>query len=191
MMYGWDGNGWGIGAWVAMALLMLIFWGGVVTVVVLLVRRPHPGRDRPLCGRRTTTLSVFLLSASPAGKSTSRSSPPSARRSGAGIELVEPPRPDHYRDSGRDSSDRVVPGGGRRRGQSCESRGHRFSVPDPVRGTESSRTGRQRFTDEHGRAHDGPAKRHDGRRHAHDGRPEHCGARPSVFPGHQRGNHQP
>ncbi|MDD1478518.1 SHOCT domain-containing protein [Arthrobacter sp. H16F315] len=43
MMYGWDGNGWGIGAWVAMALLMLIFWGGVVTVVVLLVRRPHPG----------------------------------------------------------------------------------------------------------------------------------------------------
>ncbi|MET3948297.1 putative membrane protein [Arthrobacter sp. UYCu512] len=43
MMYGWDGNGWGIGAWVAMAGLMLIFWGGVVTVVVLLLRRPHPG----------------------------------------------------------------------------------------------------------------------------------------------------
>ncbi|MCB5282234.1 MULTISPECIES: SHOCT domain-containing protein [unclassified Arthrobacter] len=43
MMYGWDGNGWGIGAWVAMAVLMLIFWGGVVTVVVLLLRRPHPG----------------------------------------------------------------------------------------------------------------------------------------------------
>ena len=34
------------GAWVAMALLMLIFWGGVVTVVVLLVRRPHAG-ERP------------------------------------------------------------------------------------------------------------------------------------------------
>lgn len=43
MMYGWDGNGWGIGAWVTTALLMLIFWGGVVTVVVLLLRRPHPG----------------------------------------------------------------------------------------------------------------------------------------------------
>jgi putative membrane protein len=43
MMYGWDGNGWGFGAWVAMAVLMLIFWGGVVTVVVLLVRRSHPG----------------------------------------------------------------------------------------------------------------------------------------------------
>lgn len=43
MMDGWYGNGWGVGAWVAMALLMLIFWGGVVTVVVLLVRRTHPG----------------------------------------------------------------------------------------------------------------------------------------------------
>lgn len=43
MMYGWDGNGWGIGAWVAMAVLMLIFWGGVITVVVLLVRPTHPG----------------------------------------------------------------------------------------------------------------------------------------------------
>ncbi|MCB5283464.1 SHOCT domain-containing protein [Arthrobacter sp. AL08] len=43
MMDGWYGSGWGIGAWVAMAALMLIFWGGVVTVVVLLVRRPHGG----------------------------------------------------------------------------------------------------------------------------------------------------
>lgn len=47
-MYGWDG-GWGIGGWIAMGLLMLIFWGGVITVVVLLIRRagasgPHaPG----------------------------------------------------------------------------------------------------------------------------------------------------
>ncbi len=43
MMDGWYGNGWGVGAWVAMAVLMLIFWGGVVTVIVLLVRRTHPG----------------------------------------------------------------------------------------------------------------------------------------------------
>jgi putative membrane protein len=51
-MDGWYGNGWGIGAWVAMAVLMLIFWGGVVTVVVLLIRRPHAGEGpstaRPL-----------------------------------------------------------------------------------------------------------------------------------------------
>ena len=43
MMDGWYGNGWGVGAWVAMALLMLIFWGGVVTVVVLLIRRTQAG----------------------------------------------------------------------------------------------------------------------------------------------------
>jgi putative membrane protein len=43
MMDGWYGNGWGLGAWVAMALLMLIFWGGVVTVVMLLLRHPHQG----------------------------------------------------------------------------------------------------------------------------------------------------
>jgi len=42
-MNGWYGYGWGVGAWVAMALVMLIFWGGVVTVVVLLVRRSHQG----------------------------------------------------------------------------------------------------------------------------------------------------
>ncbi|MFC0457441.1 SHOCT domain-containing protein [Arthrobacter liuii] len=42
MMYGWGGD-WGIGAWVAMAVMMLIFWGGVVTVVVLVLRRPHAG----------------------------------------------------------------------------------------------------------------------------------------------------
>ena len=51
MMYGWDGNGWGAGVWVAMALMMLVFWAGVVTVVILLLRRtpPHqgPGPVRP------------------------------------------------------------------------------------------------------------------------------------------------
>lgn len=43
MMGGWYGNAWGIGAWVAMAVLMLVFWGAVVTVVLLLVRRTHSG----------------------------------------------------------------------------------------------------------------------------------------------------
>jgi putative membrane protein len=38
MMYGWNG-GWGVWAWVLMALMMLIFWGGVVTVVILMLRR--------------------------------------------------------------------------------------------------------------------------------------------------------
>ena len=37
-MYGWYGNGGGIGLWVAMALMMLLFWGGLVGIVILLVR---------------------------------------------------------------------------------------------------------------------------------------------------------
>ena len=40
MINGWYGDGVGIGAWIAMALVMLVFWGGVVVVIVLLVRRP-------------------------------------------------------------------------------------------------------------------------------------------------------
>ena len=36
MMYGY--GDWGIGAWIVMGLLMLLFWGGVATLVVLLVR---------------------------------------------------------------------------------------------------------------------------------------------------------
>jgi len=35
MMYGWNGNGWGI-FW--MILSMVVFWGALVAVVVLLVR---------------------------------------------------------------------------------------------------------------------------------------------------------
>lgn len=42
MMYGWGGDGWGIGGWIAMALLMILFWGGVVTVFVVFLRRSHP-----------------------------------------------------------------------------------------------------------------------------------------------------
>ena len=46
MMYGWDGNGWGIGAWVALAVLLLFFGGGVVSVVVLVLGGPHRGVGR-------------------------------------------------------------------------------------------------------------------------------------------------
>lgn len=38
MIYGWEG-GMGAGAWVLMALVMLLFWGGLVTVVIVLLRR--------------------------------------------------------------------------------------------------------------------------------------------------------
>jgi putative membrane protein len=44
-----------------MALLMLIFWGGVVTVVMLLVRRPHSG-EGPFAPRPTHHEAERILS---------------------------------------------------------------------------------------------------------------------------------
>lgn len=46
MMDGWSGAGWA-GSWIAMALLMGLFWAGVVTVVVLLLRHTSRSTDRP------------------------------------------------------------------------------------------------------------------------------------------------
>lgn len=45
MMNDWYGNGAGAGAWVGMALVMVIFWAGIAMVVILL--RP---RNRPVDG---------------------------------------------------------------------------------------------------------------------------------------------
>jgi putative membrane protein len=39
--YGWSGDSWGIVGWIAMAVLMVLFWGAVVTVIVVLLRRSH------------------------------------------------------------------------------------------------------------------------------------------------------
>ena len=47
-MMGWDDGGWGWGGWLAMTLMMLVFWGGLAAVVVALVRsarRPDANRD--------------------------------------------------------------------------------------------------------------------------------------------------
>ena len=43
MMYGWYGGDWGIGAWIVMLLVMVLFWGGLVAFVVFLARRPPGG----------------------------------------------------------------------------------------------------------------------------------------------------
>ena len=43
--YGEHGGGLGPGAWIFMAVLMVIFWVGVIAVVVALVR--HNGHGRP------------------------------------------------------------------------------------------------------------------------------------------------
>ena len=37
-MMGWDDGGWGVGDWVAMGLMMLVFWGLLAVLVVWLVR---------------------------------------------------------------------------------------------------------------------------------------------------------
>lgn len=36
-MMDWDGT-WGIGGWLAMGLMMVVFWGGLIALVALLVR---------------------------------------------------------------------------------------------------------------------------------------------------------
>lgn len=38
MMYHWNGGAWGAGAWVGMALMMIVFWGAVAALVVYVVR---------------------------------------------------------------------------------------------------------------------------------------------------------
>ncbi len=47
MMYGYS-DGWGWGAWVAMGLMMLVFWGLVAAVVIAIFRSPtHRGEGPP------------------------------------------------------------------------------------------------------------------------------------------------
>lgn len=42
-MYGWGGGSSGIAGWIAMAVLMVLFWGGVVAVILFFVRNPRSG----------------------------------------------------------------------------------------------------------------------------------------------------
>lgn len=50
-MMGWDDGGWGWGGWLAMTLMMLVFWGGLAAVVVALVRSSRPPASAPDPGR--------------------------------------------------------------------------------------------------------------------------------------------
>jgi putative membrane protein len=46
MRYGYDGGGMGWGGWLAMVMMMVVFWGAIAWVVVTLIR--HGGsRDTP------------------------------------------------------------------------------------------------------------------------------------------------
>jgi putative membrane protein len=45
MMNGWYGNGWGGGGLFVMALMFLLFWGGVVALIIYALRRGHVRND--------------------------------------------------------------------------------------------------------------------------------------------------
>ncbi len=47
-MYEWhDGRNMGPWGWVFMAIMMIAFWGGVVTLAVWALRRPHESEHQP------------------------------------------------------------------------------------------------------------------------------------------------
>jgi putative membrane protein len=43
MMYGWHSGGWGWGAWLAMILLMILFWSAIAAIAVMFFRHARPG----------------------------------------------------------------------------------------------------------------------------------------------------
>ena len=43
MMYDWNDHGWGPGAWIAMGLMMVAFWGLIAVLVVYVVRNVGRG----------------------------------------------------------------------------------------------------------------------------------------------------
>ena len=45
MMDRWN-DGWGAGQWLAMGLMMLVFWAAVAAVIIALFRRTGPTRDQ-------------------------------------------------------------------------------------------------------------------------------------------------
>lgn len=44
-MMDWDA-GWGVGGWLAMSLMMVVFWGGLIALIVLLIRGAAPRHVR-------------------------------------------------------------------------------------------------------------------------------------------------
>jgi putative membrane protein len=62
-MMWWDDAGWNAGGWILMSLLMIVFWGGLVALVVWLVRgmrteqhsTPPPPPPAPVTAPQTST----------------------------------------------------------------------------------------------------------------------------------------
>ena len=42
----WNDGSWGVGTWLAMSLMMLVFWGSLVALLVWLVRNNRHGVSR-------------------------------------------------------------------------------------------------------------------------------------------------
>jgi hypothetical protein len=80
MMWGWGGN-FGTGGWIVMGLMMLLVWGGIATLVVLLLRGNHSlgrgSKGHPMIP------SVSSMSGSPGERSTKQNSRLAGLLSGA------------------------------------------------------------------------------------------------------------
>ncbi len=57
MMHDWDGGGWGWGAWVFMALVMVVFWGGLIAALVTVLR--HRSADAGFASPRPDALRIL------------------------------------------------------------------------------------------------------------------------------------
>jgi putative membrane protein len=59
MMFGW-GSGWSVGSWLLMGIGMVVFWGVVVTLVIVLVRRSRGGAEQSVAlTHRSSALDIL------------------------------------------------------------------------------------------------------------------------------------
>ena len=58
---GWNGGGWDAGAWLVMMLIMVMFWGAVITAVVVFVRAPRGHRDEHALAERGADPALAIL----------------------------------------------------------------------------------------------------------------------------------
>ena len=61
MRYDWHDHGWGAGNWIAMGLMMLLFWGLIAALVVYVVRSLGTRRDdaAPTTSGRDAALAIL------------------------------------------------------------------------------------------------------------------------------------
>ncbi|MES2169701.1 MAG: SHOCT domain-containing protein [Actinomycetota bacterium] len=62
MMYGYGSSAWGVGGWIIMAILMVVFWATVVTAIALIFRRRVQPRMTPDSRARSHGSALQILS---------------------------------------------------------------------------------------------------------------------------------